>query len=333
MGWMTWYVWVSFLIYLPLGNFAIFYCLDLLIEKLKGRNIMLFRQLGITLSAITFVGLIAGMLMRNNIEVREVRLEYDNLPEEFDGMRIAHITDLHIACVSPQKEYLKKIECCIRKLNPDMLVFTGDMFNQRAQEGEEFRCLFNDIRPPLGKYAILGNHDYGIYAELNEEDSIKNMHLTREIIKGMGFTLLQDSSATVKKDSSAIRIVGTENCGTKLFACMSDLDKVKNMMNEEDFNILLTHDPSYWGTHVPKDLPYADLTLSGHTHAAQVGIELGNMKFSPSKWVYKLWDGLYSLNSEKRTQNLFISRGIGYVGIPFRLGMNSEIVIITLASK
>ncbi len=324
---IQWLLWSTLLIYLPLAIYSLGLILDHLLH-LSHIHSRIFGYTGIIIGSIALICLVAGVLMRNNIVVRHITVESDNLPEGFDGVRIAHITDLHLGTLSPKKKQMKRIVKTLQSENPDILCFTGDLVNQDAQEGDELGAIFAEVKAPLGRYAVMGNHDYGDYAQWETPlEKSANLLATHDLFSNLGFTLLLDSALTINRNGDTIGVIGVENCSAKMFHNYGNLNRAIHDFTPAPFNILLSHDPTHWTETVTNgNYPFVDLTLSGHTHGAQAGFKLHKFRFSPSQWVYPIYDGLYNKNG----QQIYISRGIGYVGIPFRLGMNPEIAIITL---
>lgn len=336
---MEWTLWCFLLLFLPSNIYALFYIIDKFIILISKKSCKILHYIGAILATIVLLGLIIGAATRHYIQIREVTIYSKNLPKEFDGMRIAHITDLHIGNLSPRDSYLEKIVAKLNEINPDMLVCTGDMMNLTADEVDGLDGLFTSINAPLGRYAVMGNHDYGDYSKWESEEAKQaNLMAAYEAYRRVGFTLLNDSAVQVETQyiasspPSTIRIIGVENWGKPPFPRYGDLAEATKNFQPADFNILLSHDPNHWKSEVSVDeqYKYIDLTLSGHTHSAQIGFDFNDdCKWSPSQWIFKYWDGLY----EKEGQYLFISRGLGYVGIPFRLGMPAEISVITIVNK
>ena len=336
---MQWVLWGFILTILPANIYALFYILDKIIKLLTKKNCKTLHYIGAIMAIIVALGLVFGMATRHYIQVRKVTIYSKNLPKEFDGIRIAHITDLHFGNLSPRNNYLNKIVTKLSEIDPDMLVCTGDMMNLTADEANGLDGLFAPINATLGRYAVMGNHDYGDYSKWESEEAKKaNLTAAYEAYRRVGFTLLNDSAIYLTNNNtdnyqvSTIGIIGVENWGKPPFPRYGDLAKATHNFQPAQFNILLSHDPNHWKSEVTVDkkYKYIDLTLSGHTHSAQIGINLNNKyKWSPSQWIFEYWDGLY----QEGNQYLFISRGLGYVGIPFRLGMPAEISIIELRSK
>jgi predicted MPP superfamily phosphohydrolase len=342
---MQWALWGFMLAILPTNVYALFYIIDKIIKLFTKKSCQTLHYIGAILALIVAICLIVGMATRHCIQVREVTIYSKNLPKEFDGIRIAHITDLHFGNLSPRDSYLQKIVTKLNEIDPDMLVCTGDMMNLTAEEVNGLDRLFTSINAPLGRYAVMGNHDYGDYSKWESAEAKQaNLMAAYEAYRRVGFVLLNDSAvqitdnklqitdnttlSTLNSKLSTISVIGVENWGKPPFPRYGDLSKATKGFEPAQFNILLSHDPNHWKSEVSSDnkYKYIDLTLSGHTHSAQIGIELGESKWSPSQWIFEYWDGLY----EKDGQYLFVSRGLGYVGIPFRLGMPAEISVIEL---
>ena len=325
---------------LPPNVYALFYIIDKIIKLFTKKSCRTLHYIGTILALIVTIGLIVGMATRHCIQVREVTIYSKKLPKEFDGIRIAHITDLHFGNLSPRDSYLKKIVTKLNEIAPDMLVCTGDMMNLTADEVNGLDGLFTSINTPLGRYAVMGNHDYGDYSKWESDEAKQaNLMAAYEAYRRVGFVLLNDSAVQITDNSthstlnsklSTISVIGVENWGKPPFPRYGDLAEATNNFEPAQFNILLSHDPSHWREEVVKEeYKYIDLTLSGHTHSAQIGVNFGNFKWSPSQWIFDQWDGLY----QEEDQYLFVSRGLGYVGIPFRLGMPAEISVITMRNE
>ena len=365
---MQWALWGFILTILPANIYALFYILNKIVKLFTKKSCRTLHYIGAVMALIVALGLIIGMATRHCIKVREVTIYSKNLPKEFDGIRIAHITDLHLGNLSPRDSYLKKIVAKLNEINPDILACTGDMMNLTAKEVDGLDGLFTSIEAPLGRYAVMGNHDYGDYSKWeSEEAKHANLMAAYEAYRRVGFVLLNDSAIQITDNRvlsidtsnyshvsgeyteslatsycppvlgkraeqrglnlATISIIGVENCGKPPFPCYGDLAEATDGFEPTQFNILLSHDPNHWMEEVVSDkYKYIDLTLSGHTHSAQMGIDLDDFKWSPSQWIFDQWDGLYQEDS----QYLFVSRGLGYVGIPFRLGMPAEISVIEL---
>jgi hypothetical protein len=264
-----------------------------------------------------------------HFKVEQEVLSFFNLPEEWNGLRIVHISDLHIGSWQENHNKLKKAVDLINKEKPDLIVFTGDLVNNKAEEAFYFIPILKQMSASLGKYSILGNHDYGDYfpwASANEKKN--NLERLKEIHKQAGFQLLLNDSVMIDGQDSSIGIAGVENWGLPPFHQHGDLKKsLANLDGQTQFNILLSHDPSHWKAEVLES-DKVDLTLSGHTHGMQFGISLNGFKWSPAKWKYPEWGGIYEYGNQK----LYVSTGLGFIGFPGRVGIRPKITVIDLYS-
>jgi len=214
----------------------------------------------------------------------------------------------------------------VNNLEPDLIMFTGDMVNNFPEEVGPFKDILNELQAPLGKFAILGNHDYGDYYPWNSEsEKAENLNLVKQQIRAAGFDLLTDEHRTVSIDGEIINIVGVENRGKPPIKQYGDLQKAKKGLNHAAVNILLSHDPYHWEEEIREKEAF-DLTLSGHTHGMQFGLEIGKFRWSLSRLQYKHWGGLFKENGKY----LYVNRGIGYTGFPGRVGIRPEITLLTL---
>lgn len=288
-------------------------------------------QMAIALGAIPFSSLLYGIYKgRYNYRVLNYTLEYENLPDGFDGFQITQISDLHCGSFDNTKKVAYGLDL-IDKQKSDLVLFTGDMVNNKANEARPWVEFIAKIKAPYGKFSVLGNHDYGDYSDWeNEADKKQNMEEMYQIHQDMGFDLLLNESRYIEKNGDRIALVGVENWGAGRFKKAGDLEKSISKIEPNDFKILLSHDPSHWEAEViPHAYPF-HLTLSGHTHGFQFGIEIpGWIKWSPIQWRYKQWAGIY----ENKEQKLNVNRGFGYLAYPGRVGIWPEITVITLKKK
>ena len=295
--------------------------------NLSGRR-KFISQLAVGLGVIPFASLLYGMYRgRYNYKVLNYTLEYEDLPEHFDGFKITQISDLHCGSFDNFEKVAYGVDL-INEQKGDIILFTGDMVNSVASEADPWVKVFSKIEAPFGKFSILGNHDYGDYSEWESPAAKeKNLQDLFKIHQDMGFDLLLNESRKVEKDGQKITLVGVENWGAGRFKKAGDLNKSVAQVEKNDFKILLSHDPSHWEAEVlPHSYPF-HLTLSGHTHGFQFGIEIpGWVKWSPIKWRYKQWAGIY----ESGNQKLNVNRGFGYLAYPGRVGIWPEITVITL---
>ena len=288
-------------------------------------------QLALGLAAIPFTSLVYGMFKgKYNFKVITHTLFFDDLPDAFDGFSLTQISDIH----SGSFDNPEKIEYAIDLINEqktDLIVFTGDIVNTKAEEMDPWINSFKRIRTPkFGKYSVLGNHDYGEYVTWpTEEDKLNNFNNIKGIHKKIDFNLMLNESAFIEKDGERLALIGVENWGHN-FKKAGDLQKASSMVSEEDFKILLSHDPSHWEHEVKSHKDKYHLTLSGHTHGFQFGIEIpGFFKWSPVQYMYKQWAGIY----EDMGQFINVNRGFGFHAFPGRVGIWPEITVIKLKKK
>ena len=286
-------------------------------------------QIALGLAAIPFTSLLYGMYRgKYNYKVLSYKLKYEDLPKAFEGFKIAQISDIH----SGSFDNLKKVSYGVNLINEqqaDMVLFTGDLVNNKAKEVLPWLETFKKINAPFGVYSILGNHDYGDYAAWDTPEAKKeNLKELFNAQKEMGWDLLLNESRFIEKEGERIALVGVENWGSG-FKKAGDLNKALKEVSSNDFKILMTHDPSHWEAEVLPHPYKVHLTLSGHTHGMQFGIEIpGWFKWSPVKWRYKQWAGIY----EQAKQRLNVNRGFGYLAYPGRVGMWPEVTVITLTN-
>jgi hypothetical protein len=259
-------------------------------------------------------------------KVHHITLALDKLPLPFRGLRIIHISDLHLGSFNFRYHILDKAVQKINHLNPDLIFFTGDLVNNYAWELKGWDIIFKKLAAKDGKYAVLGNHDYGDYSDWPSAKAKKdNFEAIKKFYKNTGFKLLLNETAIIDKDEKQVAIVGVENWGNPPFKQYGNLKKALGTINDGLVKILLSHDPSHWSEEVVKKTNIA-LTLSGHTHGMQLGVSYKSKKWSPIKYKYKHWAGLYNYQQ----QYLYVTRGLGWLGFPGRLGMRPEITFIEL---
>jgi predicted MPP superfamily phosphohydrolase len=286
--------------------------------------------LGAILSTISFFTLGWGMLVgRYRYKVHHKKLQFDSLPPEFDGFKIVQLSDLHVGSFFEEFDKVEAGLKMVMDLKPDMILFTGDMVNNYSKEAEPWINQLKSLDAPYGKYAILGNHDYGDYSRWpSKEAKAENLQRLKDIEKEMGFDLLLNENRKIEKNGQSFSLIGVENWGLPPFPQHGNLKKALEGSDDESFQILMSHDPSHFDAQVTSESD-VDLTLSGHTHGMQFGVELGNIKWSPVKYKYPKWAGLY----DSGKQSLYVNRGFGYIGFPGRVGIMPEITLIELSSK
>lgn len=312
---------------IPQGIYAYFSKMPDQVQFLPQRR-KLISQIAIGLAAIPFASLLYGMFRgKYNFKVLSYKLEYDDLPEAFEGFKIAQISDIHSGSFDNPKKVQYGVDL-VNAQDADVVFFTGDLVNNRAEEILPWIQTFKKINAKHGVYSILGNHDYGDYSPWESpEAKKKNMEDLKKAQKKMGWDLLLNESRFIEKQGQRIAILGVENWGSGGFKKAGDLNKALSNVAAEDFKILMSHDPSHWEAEVIPHPFNIHLTLSGHTHGMQFGIEIpGWIKWSPIKWRYKQWAGIY----EKLNQRLNVNRGFGYLAYPGRVGIWPEVTVITL---
>ena len=287
-------------------------------------------QIALGLASIPFASLLYGMYRgKYNYKVLSYNLEFEDLPDAFDGFKITQISDIHSGSFDNQTKVQYGVDL-VNQQKSDLVLFTGDLVNNRADEIKPWIKIFNKIKAEFGVFSILGNHDYGDYMRWESPAAKrKNMEDLYDAHNEMGWDLLLNESRFIEKDGDRLAIIGVENWGSG-FKKAGDLNKALNKVSEKDFKILLTHDPSHWRAQVIPHPFKIHLTLSGHTHGMQFGIEIpGIIKWSPAKWRYKQWAGVYGENK----QYLNVNRGFGYLAYPGRVGMWPEVSVITLSKS
>ena len=285
-------------------------------------------QIGLGLAAIPFASLLYGMYQgRYNYKVLKYTLHFEDLPEAFDGYKMTHISDIHSGSFD-NKEKINYAVDLVNKQKSDVIVFTGDLVNNKASEMYDWKDTFSRLSANDGVFSVLGNHDYGDYVDwATEKDKQDNLNELITIQKEIGFDLLLNESRYIQKDGQKLALVGVENWGKGGFKKAGDLDKASSNIAAGDFKILLSHDPSHWAEKVIDHDNHYHLTLSGHTHGMQFGIEIpGWIKWSPVKWRYKHWAGIY----KEKGQYINVNRGFGYLAYPGRVGIWPEITVIEL---
>ena len=287
-------------------------------------------QLSILLASIPASALLIGMIRgKYNYKVIKHQLSFERLPVDFHGFKILHISDFHCGSFDNKKKFSYGIDL-INQQNADIILFTGDMVNNIADEILPWKELISSLKAPYGKYAVLGNHDYGDYTAWDkQEDKINNFKKLIALENEMGFTVLNNRNEKIKIKDSSVDLLGVENWGSG-FKQKGNLDMALGGTKPEDFKILMSHDPTHWQEKVLVHQQKIDLTLSGHTHGMQFGIEIpGIIKWSPAKYRYKHWAGIY----QEFDQLINVNRGFGFLAYPGRVGIYPEITCITLQKQ
>ncbi len=289
-------------------------------------HIVFFKYLGYGIALAMFIAILSGIIWgRWNWKTHTIELPFDNLPEDSDGLKIVQISDIHVGSFFNKYDKVEKAIQQINQLEADFVFFTGDLVNNIAEEMFGWEPVFSKIQAKIGKYSILGNHDYGDYVPWEKEET-KNSNLSKliSIHKEIGFTPLLNEAIELKP---GFWLLGVENWGKAPFRQSGELEKTLEQVPANSFKLLLSHDPSHFDEQVTGNTDI-DLTLSGHTHGMQFGIERFGIKWSPVSLRYKKWAGLYHVGK----QFLYVNRGFGYLGFPGRVGIYPEITEIVLRS-
>ncbi len=315
------------LLYLPKFNFLIFGLIQYISGFFSAKVSILLFKTGVAFAVISFALILYGILIgKYDFQTKTQPIYSPRLPQTFDGLRIVQVSDIHLGSYGSDYAQMARAVSIINSLKPDIVVFTGDLVINYSSELKGWQDVFNKIEAPYGKFSILGNHDYGDYSHW-ETPRAKRENL-QNIINGhakLGFKILLNEHIAVHRGTDSIIIAGVENWGLPPFPQHGDLARAFLGANAETFSILLSHDPSHWDAQV-KTSPWADLTLSGHTHGFQYGIDKFGIKWSPVQYKYPKWSGLYAENGKY----LYVNVGLGVVGFPGRVGMRPEITLFTL---
>ncbi len=313
------YLFITALVVLPKLTFV----LCSLVGRLARRMLKLRRNWGNYVGLVLVLGelyiLFHGtMVGTDRLNVRQVTIEFDDLPKAFDGYRIAQFTDVHLG--SMKDELMLRAVTAIDDMRPDLIVFTGDIQNMGPDELPRFAQTLKRLKAKDGVLSVLGNHDYSRYVNVSPDEALRNERMTRDFETSVGWQLLLNDNRIVRRGSDSIVIAGGENDGRPPFPAKADLKKAMRGIHAKSFVVMLQHDPSAWRRHI-LPLTNAQLTLSGHTHGGQISL----FGLRPTELVGKEDDGLYVEGKRK----LFVSTGLGGF-IPFRFYMNPEVVEITL---
>lgn len=275
-----------------------------------------------------FGTLLYGFNNKYRYQVNKLRLSFANLPAAFKGLKIVHISDIHSGSFTDRQAVEKGIEK-IMEQKPDLILFTGDLVNDRATEMEEYKHVFNKLKAPLGVYSTLGNHDYGDYVHWESEQvKAANLESLKSVHGDMGWRLLMNEHVVLEKGGEQIALLGIENWSARgNFPKYGKMHEAHPGTEQIPFKILMSHDPSHWEAEVLDKYKDVDLMLAGHTHGMQFGLEIPGFKWSPVQYMYKQWAGLY----EAEKQKLYVNRGFGFIGYPGRVGIMPEITVLELA--
>ncbi|MGN6532882.1 MAG: metallophosphoesterase [Ginsengibacter sp.] len=284
--------------------------------------------IGLAAGTTLFGSLIYGFSNKYNYSVKRIKLAFDNLPPGFKGLKIVHFSDVHSGSFMNKKAVEHGVEKIIAQ-NADLVIFSGDLVNDRAPEMMNYMDVFNQIKAPMGVYSTFGNHDYGDYVKWPYDGVTKEQNLINlaKIHAALGWRLMMDEHVELERNGDKIALIGIQNWSAKArFPKYGNMKKAYAGAEKYPFKILISHDPSHWDAQVRPEYSDVDLTLSGHTHGMQFGVEIPGFKWSPVQYVYKEWDGLY----EEGKQKLYVNPGFGFIGYPGRVGILAEITVIEL---
>lgn len=284
--------------------------------------------LGIAVGGGLFTSLLYGFSNKYNYDIKRLKLSFNNLPVGFKGLKIVHISDIHSGSLLDKKAVHAGVQKILKE-KADLVLFSGDLVNDRASEMDELKAIFAKITAPLGVFSTLGNHDYGDYARwpINGISKEQNLENLKKVHASMGWRLMMNEHVVLEKGGDQVALLGIENWSAKgNFPKYGKMDLAYPGTEKYPFKILMSHDPSHWDAEVRTKYPDVDLMLSGHTHGMQFGVELPGFKWSPVQYMYKQWAGLY----EEAQQKLYVNRGFGFIGYPGRVGVLPEITVIEL---
>ena len=302
------------------------------IENDVGRNPRrrFLKTTGLILSCIPFTSFLYGITKgKYNFKIFEQTLIFSDLPKAFDEFKVVQFSDLHSGGFDSYEDVKRGFDL-IQAQEADLILFTGDLVNDLAAEIIPYKNLLKNLHAPFGKYSVLGNHDYseddGLFP--NKTSKLENFKAIQQHQKDAGFQLLNNANTKIEKENDFIRLIGVENWGNG-FIKKGDLDKAIENCGKNEFSILMSHDPTHWEKIVLKHPKHIHLTLAGHTHGAQIGIESLGIKWSPVQYIYKYWGGLY----RELHQYLYVNRGFGFMGFAGRIGIAPEITTFILKTK
>jgi predicted MPP superfamily phosphohydrolase len=282
---------------------------------------------GFILGGGLFSALLIGFTNKYNYKVRRVKLSFKNLPSSFKGLKIVQLSDIHSGSFTDKAAVERGVDL-IRQQNADIILFTGDLVNDKADEMHDYMDVFDKIKAPMGVFSTLGNHDYGDYTSWPSAEAKKeNLERLKKIHGELGWQLLMNEHVALEKNNQQIALLGIENWSAfGRFPKYGKMDLAYPGTEKYPFKILMSHDPSHWDAEIRPKYPDIDLTLAGHTHGMQFGVENPYFKWSPVQWFYKEWAGLY----ENGKQKLYVNRGYGFIGYPGRVGILPEITVFEL---
>ncbi|MCM1519115.1 MAG: metallophosphoesterase [Pseudoflavonifractor sp.] len=328
---VMWVLYGYLSVYVPKLIYLVFIGIGGIPRLWHGRRWKLAAPIGLLAGAGVFVAMWWGALFnRFKTQLVEVDVVSENLPEGFDGYRIVQISDLHVGTFGNDTTYLSRVVDEVNALDADVIFFTGDIVNRRTSELVPMVQTLSRLKARDGVYSILGNHDYGDYSEwetpMAKEENMAQLY---DLQDRMGWRLLLNETEFIGRDGDSIAIVGVENVGDPPFKVYGDLNSAYPSLGDSVYKILLTHNPAHWVADIAdNDSVNIGLSLSGHTHAMQMEVDILGHRLSPAAWRYPTWGGMYT--DKTGTHKLYVNIGMGTVGIPARIGATPEITVLTL---
>ncbi|MDB5197794.1 MAG: metallophosphoesterase [Flaviaesturariibacter sp.] len=281
--------------------------------------------LGLAAGGTLFGSLLYGLTNKYAYRIKKVPLRFSNLPASFKGLKVVQLSDIHSGSFTDKAAVQRGVQKVLA-LKPDLILFTGDLVNNTSDEMAEYTDVFSQLKAPMGVYSVLGNHDYGDYVQWKTpEEKVANLEKLKSIHAGMGWRLMMNENVIFERGTDKIALIGIENWGAKArFPKYGRMAEAYPGTEAIPFKILMSHDPSHWDAEVRPKYSDIDLTLSGHTHGMQFGVEIPWLKWSPVQYVYKQWAGVYEAGNQK----LYVNRGFGFLGYPGRVGILPEITLL-----
>lgn len=328
--WVMWLYFFFLTIYITKLIHISFYFFNYLFRKISYHKDIYFNAIRLFFTAFVLsIMIISVYITPRQFEVTHIKVEVPLLPPAFNGYKIVQISDIHLGSWNRNYSKIQKIIGLVNEQKPDIIVFTGDMVNNFATEMKGWKPYFWELSAKDGNYAILGNHDYGDYAKWNSKEQEKeNRDLIKQNIREFNFRLLLNENIMLHKGKDSLLLLGVENWGKTKKHRYSNLDKALKNTDSNTMKILLSHDPNHFDKEVAGKNDIV-LTLSGHTHAGQMGIKINNKLYSPVSLIFKYWAGLYKVGK----QHIYVNRGIGYIGLPMYIGVRPEITVLELIKK
>jgi uncharacterized protein len=321
---------ILLLAYIPKLNFALFGAMHHLVSIFSAKAAVIVFKAGLVLAISSFaLGIYGIFIGRFSFQLTRTEIKSAKLPKELDGFRIVHISDIHLGSLGSSKKRIHKAIEMINNENPHLVAFTGDLVINFATEAEGWAGVFSGIKSTYGTFSVLGNHDYGKYHNwASQSAKAENQKGIEQAHADFGFQLLKNGHTVINHNGAQLLLAGVENWGKPPFPQFGDLSMAYSGADTSLYSVLLSHDPTHWDMEILQS-GLAELTLSGHTHGFQYGINAFGLKWSPVQYIYPKWSGLYHENGK----NLYVNIGFGTVGFPGRVGMKPEITLITLRAE